>query len=84
MSLECEINIFAFKDPGVQITTDFLFFKSVEVLFPPPCLFLYLFLTFNLIESWMIPQLFTKELELLTIYYNNDNTIQLLSMNAVP
>lgn len=32
----------------------------------------------------MIPQLFTRELELLTIYYNNDNTIQLLSMNAVP
>ena len=83
MSLECEINIFAFQDPGVQITADFLFFKSVEVLFPP-CLFLYLFLTFNSIESWMIPQLFTKELELLTIYYNNDNTIQLLSMNAVP
>lgn len=84
MSLECEINIFAFQDPGVQITANFLFLLSQLKFYFPPCLFLYLFLTFNLIESWMIPQLFTKELELLTIYYNNDNTIQLLSMNAVP
>ena len=42
MSLESEINIFAFKDPGVQITANFLFFKSVEVLFPP----LFIFISF--------------------------------------
>ena len=37
MSLECEINIFAFKDPGVQITAGFFIFLSqLKFYFPPP------------------------------------------------
>ena len=42
MSLECEINIFAFKDPGVQITAGFFIFLSQLKFYspaPPPVYF---------------------------------------------